>query len=72
MKTEKELSFDIQKITLTIEVLYPQLSKYLGEIPVPPAGLRVPESNVKNLTDYYNSLDVFLNYYTRYQLSIKN
>jgi hypothetical protein len=64
MKTEKELNNDIVKITTTIEERFPELLKYLGEMPV-----KIPDSdslkiNNKNLKDYYDSLDALLKNYT--------
>ena len=65
MKTEEELNADILKITLKIAEVYPELSKYIGEMPV-----KVPEPvgneiTIKNLTDYYASLEELLKNYTK-------
>ena len=60
MKTEKELNDDILKITMTIQEKFPELSKYISEMPETMPGPSSPEVTIKNLTDYYNSLDVLL------------
>lgn len=57
MKTEKELNDAILKITLKIQNDYPELSKYLSEIPVTIPNISNPEINNKALTNYYESLE---------------
>ena len=57
MKTEKELNDAILKITLKIKNDYPELSKYLSEIPVNIPNISNPEINNKVLTNYYESLE---------------
>ena len=57
MKTEKELNDAILKITLKIQNDYPELSKYLSEIPVTIPNISNPEINNKVLTNYYESLE---------------
>ena len=57
MKTEKELNDAILKITLKIKNDYPELSKYLSEIPVTIPNISNPEINNKALTNYYESLE---------------
>lgn len=52
MKTEKELNDAILKITLKIQNDYPELSKYLSEIPVTIPNISNPEINNKVLTNY--------------------
>lgn len=56
MKTKAELEEDITRITLKIHTEFPELSKYINEIPV-----RILEKDkevitTKNLKEYYNSL----------------
>ena len=63
MKTESELNADILKITITIQNDFPELLKYMGEMPV-----TIPDNNgsgisIKALNDYYNSLDTLLKDY---------
>ena len=62
MKTE-ELNSKILKITLTIQEKYPELSKYLNEMPVTIPNEKDPEINNKNLKEYYNSLSSLLQNY---------
>ncbi|MDI5897543.1 hypothetical protein [Flavobacterium yafengii] len=63
MKTEKELNEAILKITMKIRNDYPELSKYLLEMPVTIPDISNPEINSKTLTDYYESLENMLKKY---------
>ncbi|MFV8345792.1 hypothetical protein [Flavobacterium sp. ZB4P13] len=63
MKTEKELNEAILKITMKIRNDYPELSKYLSEMPVTIPDISNPEINSKTLTDYYESLENMLKKY---------
>ncbi len=63
MKTEKELNSDILKITMAIRDNFPELSKYLNEMPVTIPVSNNPEINLKNLQDYFNSLDALFRKY---------
>ncbi|MCW3102938.1 MAG: hypothetical protein JWO09_1378 [Bacteroidetes bacterium] len=61
MKNEKELYADILKILTAIEDRFPELSKYITEMPVKiSAGT---DMTVKNLKNYYDSLNALLNNY---------
>lgn len=60
MKTEKELNDAILKITLKIRNEYPELSKFLVEMPVTITDTNNPEINIKTLKDYYESLRAIL------------
>jgi hypothetical protein len=64
MKTETEIEDAILKITIKIKTQYPELSKYLEEMPVTLPDTKNPEINVKILQDYYNSLESLLKKYT--------
>ncbi|HTA81807.1 MAG TPA: hypothetical protein VK783_02660 [Bacteroidia bacterium] len=64
MKTEKELNQDILNITMTIEEKFPELSKYIGEMMVNISDTVGPNAIIKNLMDYYDSLDSLLRKYT--------
>jgi hypothetical protein len=59
-KTEKDFNYDILNILMTIEELFPELSKYIGEMPVKISTTLNDEINIKNLKDYYDSLDTLL------------
>jgi hypothetical protein len=64
MTTEKELNAAILKKTLMIQEKFPELSKYIEEMPItiPTSN---PEINLKNLVDYYNSLDNLIEKYAK-------
>ncbi len=55
-QTEKELNDAILKITMLIQEKYPELSKYIVEMPVTIPTELHPIINSKSLQDYYNSL----------------
>lgn len=63
MKTEEELNADILKITMIIQEKFPELSKYIAEMPVTIPNVAIPEINRKTLTDYYDSLNNLLKKY---------
>jgi hypothetical protein len=69
MKTEKELNADILKITATIQARFPELSKYIIEMPANNADNDGLDVNIKNLQDYYDSLDALLKNYDTYHKS---
>ena len=64
MKTEKELNDDILKITMTIKDTFPELSKYIEEMPITIPNSSNPEINIKTLTEYYESLETLLKKYS--------
>lgn len=61
--TEKDLNSKILQITLKINDQYPELSKYLEEMPVTIPDEKNPEITIKNLLTYYDSLNTILNKY---------
>ncbi len=63
MKTESQLNADILKITLIIREKYPELSKFISEMPITIPDIESPEINVKILQDYYDSLDSMMKKY---------
>lgn len=63
METEKELNSKILKITMTIKEQHPELSKYLEEMPETIPDEKNPEITLKNLKEYYDSLNSLLNKY---------
>jgi len=63
MKTEKEINDAILKITMKIRNDYPELSKYLSEMPVTIPDDSNPDINIKILQDYYESLENILKKY---------
>lgn len=60
MKTEKELNENISKITTTIREEFPELIKFLNEMPETIPDVAHPEINTKNLQNYFNSLENLL------------
>jgi hypothetical protein len=62
MKTEKELNAEIIKKTLMIQEKFPELSKYIEEMPIT-IPTNNPEINIKNLVDYNNSLENLIEKY---------
>ncbi len=62
MQTE-ELNSKIMQITSTIQEEYPELLKYLDEMPVTIPNEKDPEINNKNLKAYYDSLTSLLQNY---------
>ncbi len=63
METEKDLNAKILKITMAILEKYPELSEYLGEMPVTIPETKIPEINITNLRAYYDSLTSILENY---------
>ena len=60
MKTVSELNKAILDITMKIYNEYPELVKYLSELPVTIPDSSNPEINRKVLADYYQSLKKIL------------
>jgi two-component system OmpR family response regulator len=60
---EKELNTKILKATMMIMEKYPELSKYIEEMPETIPDENDPEVTLKNLKSYYNSLDSLLKKY---------
>ncbi|SHM18045.1 hypothetical protein [Flavobacterium xanthum] len=67
MKTEKELNQAILEIILKIQNQYPELNKYLSELPATIPDVNNPEINTKVLHDYYESLENILKKYLESQ-----
>lgn len=63
MESDRKLNSDILRITMTIHEKYPELSKYLGEMPVTIPNTKSPEINSNNLKAYYESLNSLLENY---------
>ena len=69
MESEKDLNSKILEITMTIKEKYPELLKYLEEMPVTIPDKKSPEINSKNLREYYDSLTSILENYARVHLA---
>lgn len=65
MKSEKELNTAILDITMKMKEQFPELSKYITEMPVTIPNMENPEINRKALEDYYNSLRIVLKDYVK-------
>ncbi|MBC7525828.1 MAG: hypothetical protein H7239_15500 [Flavobacterium sp.] len=63
MKTETELNENILKITMTIRNEFPELMKFLNEMPETIPVEQSPEVTNKILQEYYNSLETLLRKY---------
>lgn len=63
MKTEKQLNADILEMTMKIQEQFPELSKYIVEMPVTIPNAGSPEINIKTLQEYYESLTILLKDY---------
>jgi len=60
---EKELNAKILEVTMKIKDHYPELSKYLDEIPITIPSEKDPEITLNHLKEYYESLSSILNKY---------
>jgi len=60
---DQDLNSKILKITMTIKDHHPELSKYLEEMPATIPNKENPEITLKNLSQYYESLNSMLNKY---------
>ncbi|HSL88592.1 MAG TPA: hypothetical protein VK870_04785 [Ignavibacteriaceae bacterium] len=69
MESAKELNVKILDITMIIQEKYPELLKYLGEMPVTIPDKKSPEIDCKNLREYYDSLSSILENYAREHLA---
>jgi hypothetical protein len=64
MKTAIELNKLIVETTMNIGKKFPELSKYIEEMPVTVPNENAPEINVSVLEDYQESLNSLLKKYT--------
>lgn len=64
MKTIKELNFDILKISTTINEMFPELTKYIEEMPLRLLEPYAHGKDVDNLQDYYDTLGNLLTKYS--------
>lgn len=70
MENDEDINVKIMKITMVIQENYPELSKYLNEMPVTVPIEQHPEINNTNLEKYYESLlALFRNYVAEHQLT---
>ncbi|MDD3722882.1 MAG: hypothetical protein PHW92_10440 [Lutibacter sp.] len=62
---EKDLNLKIMEITIIIKDKYPELLEYLNEMPVSIPAEKNPDITLKNLNNYYDSLN---SVFTKYKL----
>jgi len=68
MKTEEQLNQEILETTTMIRNEYPELIKYLEEVPLTIPVDNSPEMNIKVLTDYAQSLkNIIIKYGIRHE-----
>ena len=60
MQTIEEINQKILLRTLNIGANYPELSKYIEEMPVTIPDLENPQITLQNLKEYYHSLNVLV------------
>lgn len=73
METEAEINAKIMKLTMVIQENYPELSKYINEMPITIPVDATPEVTIKGLQKYYDTLLTwFRNYVAEHQLNYIN
>jgi hypothetical protein len=65
MSTKAKLEQDIVSITMKIHAEFPELSKYIAEMPINNSEKSKEGINNKNLNEYYNSLVELLGEYSK-------
>lgn len=65
MESQNGLNKEILITTTKIQEEFPELTKYLDEMPVPCSDMTVSGINPKNLTEYYDTLNELLNSYAK-------
>lgn len=63
MNSEKELNSAILQTIITLKQTFPELQKFLGEMPIKISYTNDKEITLKNLKDYYESLQTLLKNY---------
>jgi len=71
MKTETEWNQDILKITMKIHQEFPELSKYIEEMPEEFGDKVTEDENLKALKEYYDSLRDLGGEYSKTHTSMK-
>ncbi len=71
MKNRKQINRDILRIENTINTEFPELSKYIREMPVKISYKVGPEISIQNLKNYYNSLNELITHYALSHKKIK-
>lgn len=63
MISEGELNAEILRVTVMIHTEYPELSKFIEEMPVTIPNVDQPEINISILSDYLDSLNSLIFHY---------
>lgn len=63
MISERELNAEILRVTLMIQSEYPELSKFIEEMPITIPNVDQPEINISILSDYLDSLNSLIFHY---------
>ena len=63
MNKEKNINEKILNLTMLIKDKYPELSKYIEEMPITITNQKKPKNNIQNLETYYQSLQSILDGY---------
>ena len=63
MQADKKINEKILALTRSIREKYPELQKFLGEMPITIPNDSNPEITLKVLEDYYNSLSALIKRY---------
>jgi len=72
MKTATEWEKDILNIIVKMNEEFPELSKYLDELPDQVSGMDNVLLNTKNFMEYYNRLDAVLSGYSKTHMAKKS
>ncbi len=65
METKSHINNKIMALTMKIQEEYPELSKYISEMPVTVPNIEDPAINIDTLNEYYNSLNDLLSKYSK-------
>ena len=71
MQTIEEINQKILLKTLDIKTNYPELSKYIEEMPVTIPNLENPQITLQNLKEYYHSLNFLVTNYASTHIAKK-
>lgn len=63
MQTEEEINTSINKLATTMDIKFPELLKYVDEMPITNPDSRNPIIDTISLHDYYDSLDNLMKKY---------
>ena len=72
MQTIEEINQKILLRTLNIGDNYPELSKYIEEMPITIPNLENPQITLQNLKEYYHSLNVLVINYASTHIAKKS